>query len=316
MSTLTVLTVSYYPDLSRFVNLHESVKRHSGPDVKHLVVVPDRDVPAFESIATDRLEVHPVSRYLPKSFLSTYPIAQVMRSHSRIPRSIRNIQAVNLRRPWPPIRGWALQQVVKLTAAGESGADVVLTADSDVTMIRSFGADDFIDANGAVRFYRRPGGIGPHLIRHVRWHAVADRLLRTPAGRVDPTTDYISSPLAWSPVIIREMAERITRSTGKEWRQAIASELDFSECILYGAFVEGFGTDRARSFNSVDSLCRVYWDPVPLDSAGADLFVSAIGPQDLAIVIQSTSGTPDEICKYIVSAAEATTTSVAKGDSQ
>ena len=304
MATLMVLTASYRPDFDAFVDLHASVVKHASPEVVHRVVVPDRDVALFRGIASDRLEVHAVSTYLPRSFVSTYPLARSLQSQTWIRRGIRSIEAVNVRRPWPFIRGWILQQIVKMAAIAAADTDVVLTVDSDVTMIRSFGPDDFV-ADGVVRFYRLPGGVGPELSRYAKWHSLAAELLAIPEDRVDFTTDYVASFLSWDPRTVRAMAERIGRTTGDDWRSAIARHLYFSECILYGVYLDGIAAERDRSFTSSDSLCRAHWDPVPLDRAGADQFIKSIEPGDLAIQIQSTSRTPKHIRTYIIEAAEA-----------
>lgn len=302
MATLTVLTPSYRLDLSSFVDLHRSVVRHAAADVIHQAVVPDRDVRLFESIGSDRLVVRPVSEYLPGRFVSTYPLSMALRSRSWVPSAVAKIEAVNARRPWPPMRGWVLQQLIKLEAVGRSTSDVVLTLDSDVTMIRPFSAEDFIQA-GAVRFYRRPGAVGAELPRHLTWHAVSQRLLGLPDSSVDSSTDYVASMLAWDPNLVRRMQQRISESTGRDWMDSIARELHFSECILYGTFVDALGTDVEKAFVANESLCRAHWDPEPLDRAGAEQFLDSIEPQDLAIQIQSTSRTPAEIRAFLISAA-------------
>lgn len=302
MATLAVLTPSYRLDLPSLVELHRSVLRHAPDEVVHHVVVPDRDVPLLSELRSDRLCVRPVSEFLPAQFLSSYPLSLALRSKSWVPNAVAKIEAVNLLRPWPPVRGWILQQLVKIAAVGRIDADVVLTVDSDVTMIRPFGADDFFQG-GAVRFYRKPGAIGADLPGHSRWHAVSGRLLGLPPGRVDVATDYVASLLAWDPAIARRMQERVSQVSGRGWAASIARELHFSECILYGSFIDGLGTDHERSFAFDESLCRAHWDPTPLDRAGADRFLESIEPQDLAVQIQSTSNTPADIRNYIVEAA-------------
>lgn len=304
MAKLAVLTPSYRPDLSSFIDLHRSVLRHASADVVHHVVVPDRDVRLFEAIGSDRLSVRPVSEYLPSGFLSTYPMSIALSSIPWIPGVVSKIQAVNMRRPWPPLRGWILQQIVKIEAVSRADVDVVLTVDSDAIMIRPFGADNFI-RDGAVRFYRRPGVIGDDLPRHVIWHRAAQGLLGLASDAVDPTTDYVSSPLAWDPSIVRRMQQQIVQTTGRSWVESVSRELHFSECTLYGVFVDGWCAEPERSYSVDESLCRIHWDPVPLDRAGAERFVDSIQPHDLAIVIQSTSRTPDDIREFIIESATA-----------
>ena len=88
-----------------------------------------------------------------------------------------------------------------------------------------------------VRFYRKPNQIDKRLPRHMIWHRVARALLGLPPAE-PPYTDYISSPMAWDPTIVRQMLARVTATTGRPWPTAIAGQLHFSECTLYGVFVD------------------------------------------------------------------------------
>jgi hypothetical protein len=66
---------------------------------------------------------------------------------------------MNLGRPFPPVRGWILQQVIKLAAVAASGDDAVLVVDSDVEFVRPFTAEMFV-RDGRVRFFRKPNETG------------------------------------------------------------------------------------------------------------------------------------------------------------
>jgi hypothetical protein len=102
---------------------------------------------------------------------------------------------VNLRRPFPSVRSWILQQVLKLAAAAASEDDVVLLVDSDIEFVRPFTPETFI-RDGVVLFYRKPNGINERLPRHVIWQRAVRTLLGLPPAE-PPYADYISSLLAW-----------------------------------------------------------------------------------------------------------------------
>src|SRR5262249_20893119 len=102
---------------------------------------------------------------------------------------------------------------------------------------------------------------------------------------------YISSPLAWDPAIVRRMLARVEATTGRSWPTAIAGLLDFSECVLYGVFVDAVIGAPANSFVSDDSLCLVYWEATPLNPDSAAHFIRGLRPTDVAAVIQSKSRT-------------------------
>jgi hypothetical protein len=196
---MLVLTPSFGPDFQLCADLNRSVLALSPDDVRHLIIVPKRDVPRFGVLANDRTEIRTEDEFLPRSFV----------------RAPWVNATINLRRPFPPVRGWILQQVVKLSAAASVDADVVVLVDSDIEFVRPFSADTFV-RDGIVRFYRLPDGVDDRLPRHVLWHKGARNLLGLPAAPL-PTPDYVSSLLAWDPAIVRQLLDRVELTTGRRW---------------------------------------------------------------------------------------------------
>ena len=245
--------------------------------MQHQIVVPRSDVQLFGRLAGPRTVVRCEAELLPRTFM-------------RVP--LVNI-AVNLSHPFPPIRGWIQQQVVKLAAIAAAEDDVVLVVDSDAEFIRRFTAEMFV-RDGAVRFFRKPNQIDKRLSRHMTWHRVARTLLGLRSAE-PPYPDYISSPLAWDPVIVRRMLAQVAATTRQSWPTAIAGQLDFSECVLYGVFIDGVIGAPANSFVSDDPLCLVYWEPRPLNLESAAHLIGDLRPTDIAAVIQSKSRTPSAV---------------------
>jgi len=152
-----------------------------------------------------------------------------------------------------------------------------------------------------VRFFRGRNPIDRRLPRHMTWHRVARALLGLPAAE-PPYPDYISSPLAWDPAIVRRMLARVAATTGRPWATAIAGQLDFSECVLHGVYVDEVAAAPANSFVSDDPLCRVYWEQTPLNMDDAARFIRSVRPTDIAVVLQSKSRTPPAVREAIFSA--------------
>lgn len=292
--SLRVVTPSHAPDFPGFRRLHRSVIINTDPGVRHLVIVPDHDKALFASIDSTRLDVVGYRETLPRRFVSTVPLARI----PGLPRGFR-INAVNMARPWPPIRGWILQQVVKLAVTAESEEDVVILVDSDVFLIRPLTESTFRGADGAVRLYRSPKGIAPHMHRHVRWQQVSRALLQTPHPEAD-SPDYISAFASWDPAIVRGSLSRVQETTSRAWQDAISSQLEFSEFIFYGTYAMTLADASRRVNISEESLCRSHWDPRPLTRADLDAFITRISPRDVAVHIQSTSSTPEALLDEIV----------------
>jgi hypothetical protein len=184
--------------------------------------------------------------------------------------------SLNLRRPFPPLRGWILQQIIKLAAAARADADVVLLVDSDIEFIRPFGPDTF-RRDGVVRFYRKLDEVDDRLPRHMTWHRVSRSLLGLPAGS-PPYPDYVSSLMAWDPVVVRKLLDKVQSTTGQRWFDAVGRQLHFSEWTLYGVFVDEVLGGASRRFSTDDSLCHAYWDEIPLTERTLREFLTSTGP--------------------------------------
>lgn len=297
--SLKIVTPSHAPDFASFVRLHESVVRNTEPHVRHVVAVPDADVPLFRSVRSGRLDVIGYRDVLPGSYLSTTRLARL----PGLPRGYR-IGAVNRRRPWPPIRGWILQQIVKLSVVASLDDDVAVLIDSDVLVVRPVTESQFRDSD-AVRLYRSPRGITPEMTRHHAWRRTAHSLL-SPEHDEPDTPDYISAFASWGPELTRQCLHRVEEVTGSGWHDVVGGRLQFSEFILYGTYAMTLA-DPTRYFTSERSLCHSWWTPTPLDRAGAESFLDGLRPDDLAIHIQSNSHTDDDVLRFVAARAAATT---------
>jgi hypothetical protein len=277
MTRMAVMTKSFAPDFELCAGLNRSVLDNCPDAIQHHIVVPRSDLKLFGRLAGPRTHIRCESDFLPSTF---------------VPVPFSNI-TVNLARPFPPVRGWIQQQVVKFAAVAASEDDVVLVADSDVEFFRPFTAETFV-REGNVRFFCKPNQIDERLPRHLTWHSVARALLGLPLAK-PPYADYISSPLAWNPVMVRRMLARVAATTGRPWPDVIAAQLQFSECVLYGVFVDSVAGAPANSFASDDSLCLVYWQKTPLNLNSVGQFIRRVRPTDIAAVIQSKSQTPPAV---------------------
>jgi hypothetical protein len=287
MNRMSVVTKTYAPDFELCASLNRSVLENAPETIHHHIIAPRSDIKLFARLAGPRTHIRCEADFLPRTFVRV-PFSNVM---------------VNLGRPFPPIRGWIQQQVIKLAAIAASEEDAVLVVDSDVEFVRPFAAETFV-RDGAVRFFRNPNQIDKRLSRHMTWHRVARELLGLPPAE-PPYPDYIASPLAWNPTIVRRMLARVEETTGLSWHTAVAGQLDFSECILHGVFVDEVVSALGNSFASDDPLCRVHWEPIPLNAKSAADFIRTVQTTDVAVVIQSKSRTPPAVREAVFSALRA-----------
>ncbi|MEJ2228948.1 MAG: DUF6492 family protein, partial [Alphaproteobacteria bacterium] len=160
MTRMAVITKSYAPDFELCAKLNRSVLENAPDTIHHHIIVPRRDLKLFQQLGDNaRTHIRCESDFWPRSFVSL-PFKNIM---------------INLYRPFPPVRGWIQQQVIKLAAIAASEEDVVLVVDSDVEFIRSFNAEMFI-RDGVMRFFRGSAQIDEKLPRHMAWHRGARKL--------------------------------------------------------------------------------------------------------------------------------------------
>jgi hypothetical protein len=279
--TLGVVTATYPPDLELFEILHASVLAQTEPSVVHEVVVADLDLDQFSRFAGPRCSIVPASQLLPRGFL-------------RVPT--RRVW-VNARKPWLPIRGWVLQQLVKIAMVARSTANVTLLLDSDVALVRPVTVESFLEGDAA-HFFGLPGGVHDGMPRHLIWHDVARTMLGVPTidglasnGTAGPQTDYVDAFNIWSPKLVRGMCRQIETVTGLPWATAFAAHLHVSEFILYGVYVDAV-LGAGAPVHRVDRLpSHNYWDEIPLDRRHAMDFAEKLGPDDVAMMISAKSGT-------------------------
>jgi hypothetical protein len=308
---LAVVTPSHRGDWPLFCELHESVLEHAPAGTIHQVIVPDLDVGLFQAAAGPRCQVVPETSLYPAGYMPVPRVANtLLRALPGFPATAR-IAAVNRRHPLRPVRGWVMQQALKLEACARSDADVVLLLDSDVALVRPVHAAA-LRHDGIVRFYRQPGAIDATLPRHAQWHAVARRLLGLAAPRL-PAPDYVSSLAVWDPLIVRQLLARVAQVAGEPWMDAVTRLPSFSEWTLYGVYIDEFCPAAARAAAD-SSLCHSYWTPAPLTAEHAADFVARARPTDIAILIQSKSGTPIEVRRAALRSFTAGSTAGSRAD--
>jgi hypothetical protein len=297
MTTMAVITPSYRPDLAGFRRLHASVRRHTDADVKHHVIVPGRDAPLYRGIGSDRLVVWTYQDVLPAGLTPTDRLAVATRRVPGLPASF-NCAAINWRRPWKPVRGWVLQQIVKMCMVDHVRADVLVNIDSDVVLVRQLRPEQVVQ-DGTVRLYTLEGSISPEM-RHYRWAETAHELLGLPWTHEDNYPDHIAGLVSWDPRLLRACLDRVEEVSGTPWVQAIAEQLQFSEDFLYGTYVRTFGSEQDLRFQRDTTLCHSYWDTEALTADQVERFASGFRDEDCAVHIQSNTETDEQIFRAVV----------------
>jgi Family of unknown function (DUF6492) len=275
-ASVAFVTVSYGPDRDRCALLSRSLDEFA-PSVEHWIVVDRADLQMFRSLRNNRTTVLTTEDVFPL-WLRRLDLRKIGL------RSNLWIQARG-----KPVRGWLVQQLIKLAVSQELRAEVLVHVDSDVVLMRPFRISSVFDREGRVRMFARPDTIDETLPNHVLWHRSAERLLGI--GRAEiPMPDLITSFVPWKRENTVALLDHIERTTGRHWLRALAAAWDVSEYILYGRFVLDVLGESSGQYVTSSSLCRDYWSHAPLSAHELEAFLDGIGPDEIAVSITAKAG--------------------------
>jgi hypothetical protein len=269
-------TVSYGPDRDRCALLSRSLDEFA-PSGEHFIVVDRADIPLFRPLESNRTSIVATEEVLPL-WLHRLDMRRVgLRSNLWVQARGR------------PIRGWLVQQLVKFALAEKVRADVLIHADSDVVLMRPFEVSSVVAGDGRVRLYARRNAVDETLSNHVVWHRTAEKLLGIRPARI-PMADFITSFVPWKRVNAVELLKHVERNTGRHWLRALAAAWDVSEYTLYGRFATDILGESAGQYVDSSSLCRDYWEHVPLTPSELEAFLDGVGPEEVAVMVSAKAG--------------------------
>jgi hypothetical protein len=272
-----IITASYRPDFERCRLLCETMDRFVTGFSRHYILVEHRDVPLFRQLEGERRVVVDEHDLLP-GWLRPFP-DPVSLFKRRIWLSVRT----------QPLRGWHVQQLRRMAIAFHIPERTLAYCDSDVVFLKDFDCASFRRGE-TLRLFRRDDALAqPTEYNHRLWSHNAALAFGLP---VEPPSlhDYITTLIAWDAAAARDMCGLIERKHGRHWVEVIASTRQFSECMLYGRYIDDV-LSGAGHFHDRTELCRVYWfGPAPTDALFQD-FVAEMGSEQVAIGMQSFIGT-------------------------
>jgi hypothetical protein len=198
---------------------------------------------------------------------------------------------LNMRRPWLPVRGWMVQQIMKLAMTAAMEARAVLIMDSDAVLLRRPTLDQFTH-DGRLSYFRKDDAVTVGMDRHLLWHRVSRKLLGLPGSVSAPAPDYVSPITVWDPAIVRDLLTHIAETTGRNWIDAVSGQLHFSEFMIYGVFVDHVLEGRTPFSGP---LCHNYYRRVPLRASEARGFADETPQTAIGAMISSHSHTAQDV---------------------
>lgn len=268
MGHVAIVTPSFRGDLERCELLAEGTARFASREHRHVVIVPRRDLAIFrERVGRFGAAVLPEEELLP-------PLVPVPGSRK---------WRMTLR-GWP-VRGWIVQQVVKLAYACHSSADAVLCADSDTCVVRPFDAALTLLPGDRVRLFAEPdNGDGPmHREAYRRARALLALRPKEYTG-----LGFVGNFISWSPDAARALARRLEETSGDEWRSLLLRQRLLSEYTLYGLFVlDVAGLEATRHLADARKVVTEHWTHDVLSDEALVRFLGSLGERHVAVHVQS-----------------------------
>jgi hypothetical protein len=276
---VALVTPSHSKDIERFALLCESIDRLVHSYERHYVIVNDDDMAAFARFNRQRRVVLPSSQLLPRWLKPIPPF--LSRKGRRLWWSFKST----------PVHGWHVQQILKIGAASRLPEQRFCFVDSDNVFVRPFDMRKYAGGEQMPLYLDRAAIVADSPL-HANWVRNCDRLLGQPEATVFPADDFIGNVIVWDKHTVHDMTATIERATGREWALALCKTRAFSEYLLYGQFVRMMPRHAASHHVVTESLANAYWDHAPLDLAGITALIDGMTERQVALCIESFSGTP------------------------
>jgi hypothetical protein len=274
---IAIVTPSFARDFKLCSELNESVLTYLPSSTKHYLIVDGKDLGLFRALEGSRTVVAAVEDVIPRGYF-------------RLPAP----------KGWwfsatalVPAKGWLIQQIVKLAAAGILDEDVQVNVDSDVRFVRRVDPGLFV-RDGKTRLYRKPGGVVAGM-QHVKWHKNVCRLLDVSPDSL-PMDDYVGNVISWDPKLVAAAIARVETVTHSPWDVAFTRARSVGEYLLYGLHIEKvLGREAAGVWLDERSWCHTYWGPEPLQPSMIEGFVNSMLRDDVAISVAGYTATDGEL---------------------
>jgi hypothetical protein len=277
--TFALITPSYAPDFQRCQLLCWSIKRFMTTPVKHYIVVEKKDFKLFQQLADSNTVILTKEEILP-SWIRRIPFFD----QKNFWLNLRGFKSGN----WF-IRGWLIQQIVKLAAAQYVSEDVLIFVDSDVALIDSFDVGSLV-VQEQVRLFRveQPEDMDNEKGR--KWKNTAKRLLGLPLGN-NYYDYYVDQIVTWRRDNLIELYELIENNQNCNWMEALCGVSELSEYVLYGIFANYVLAENSGHYDDhLQKICQSYWEEFPMNEQSLkEFFQEAQSSGYKAVMISAKS---------------------------
>jgi hypothetical protein len=200
------------------------------------------------------------------------------------------------------VHGWHVQQIAKIAGVLAAPEQRMCIIDSDNFFFRKFDINQYAGAEKSPLYVDRQAIRAEASPFHAIWLRNCNSLLGLPET-VFPADDFVGNLLVWDKTAVRAMTDAIKSETGRSWALALCRQRAFSEYLLYGRFVTSSPAQLAAHQIVERSLAHAHWDETRLDKSSIEAMLHDASPEQVALCIQSYSGTSIGDIRGVLSAA-------------
>ena len=219
------ITPSYAPDFQRCKLLCWSIKQFVSFPVKHYIVVDKKDLNLFWQLADSNTKILTKEEVLP-SWIKRIPFFDKKKN---IWLNLKGYKSGNLL-----LRGWLIQQMVKLAAAQYVEQEILIFVDSDVAFIDFFDIHTLVDQDKVCLFRIEFSTDMDDKVGR-KWKNTAKKLLGLPSQN-SYYDYYVDQIVTWKRDNLIQLYKLIEENFEQDWIEVISGVKDLSEYILYGIF--------------------------------------------------------------------------------
>jgi Family of unknown function (DUF6492) len=276
--TFAFVTPSYAPDFQRCKLLCWSIKQFVTLPIKHYIIVDRKDLILFQQLADFNTIILTKEDILP-AWIKQAPFF----SRKNIWFNLKGHKSGN----WL-LRGWLIQQIIKLAAAQYVAEEVIVFVDSDVAFIDNFDVHTLVQGD-QVRLFRVDHSTDQDTPLWKQWKNTAKRLLNLPLEN-NYYDYYVSQIVTWRRDTLIQMYCFIEQNFQQNWLEVIATVKDLSEYVLYGLFANYVLGEKAGHYdNHLQKICWCYWEDEPMSQQQlTEFFQAAQGHKAVMISAKSS----------------------------
>jgi hypothetical protein len=274
-SRFAIITPSYAPDFDHCQLLVESVQRHVPSHVKHYVIVDQKDMAQFSVLQSRRTELVLKQDILPWWVLQL----------KFLPKWWVSLRSL-------PVRGWIIQQLVKLSVNRALTEDNFIFLDSGAMFVRDYDPSLML-RDGLLPLYREQKE-EVRISWNIRWHQVAARLLGLPVLETYDTNYVGNNPIYWKRSNLSKLQRQIEKVTGRHWAVAVCRQPRMSEYVIYGMFAEHVLKEQSGQYHTPEAHTLSYWEVRTLDEQGLNEHKRQLKADDFLVTFNEHARIPIE----------------------